>query len=702
MALPTFSSKMTSLASAVRQKASLTGKLTIDDMCAAILSLDITANDVSTMPLTFAAKEANSSVKLICSQGDIAKLPATIEYCIAPSTEWTSYNYGEIIELADVGDSVSFRSSSSGLSNHDATASFVLSGAIVASGNVLSLQNYDPIIPDYGFQYLFQGNNALVSPPAIPASKVGSFGCNMMFADCPFLLYAPELPATEVMDFGYHQMFINDIRMNRLPSVLPAPNLTYGCYKGMFNHCESAEKPPYLLAVAFAEECCSYMFKSCYKLKYCPDIYAESMAIRSCFYMFQRCISIRNIAKMSVKNLADYCFAYMYQYCDELIYADLETSILADTMMPGCCRDMFFGCAKLQGASAITAIIFADYCCANMFRECPDFTNAPSIAATILADDCCNGMFADCPLLETAPELFATTLTRYCYYQMFMNDVKLKAIKVHFIDWGGDNECTDWVLGVADGGVFFCPPDLAREFGTSRIPAGWTVAGPETSSADLIVTGAGYTSVNGRYKLISGNAYDLSGRWKKEDANWYIYCIFAGSEHAWVITQKTNHSVFEFARYFSRSESVSGVWNFDLGPAPAPIVAFAGSDGSGDPEDGDGLWEFTRYQVAGCSNDEINGEYYNTHLTANGYPVYSNGKYALGVVSSAEGLRWVFAERDNAWTHSSTTIANIAGIYFYQNSTQETADTSRSGYSCGFSGAGEDPPVSVVFEFFAI
>jgi hypothetical protein len=43
------------------------------------------------------------------------------------------------------------------------------------------------------------------------------------------------------------------------------------------------------------------------------------------------------------------------------------------------------------------------------------------------------------------------------------------------------------------------------------------------------------------------------------------------------------------------------------------------------------------YKVSGSDNNLINGDYTDTGNTANGYPIYSNGKLYLGVVSANYG-----------------------------------------------------------------
>lgn len=56
---------------------------------------------------------------------------------------------------------------------------------------------------------------------------------------------------------------------------------------------------------------------------------------------------------------------------------------------------------------------------------------------------------------------------------MFRGCTTLKEITVHFTSWVG--ESSDWVLDVSSGGTFYKPSALPEEYGTARIPEGWTV-----------------------------------------------------------------------------------------------------------------------------------------------------------------------------------------------------------------------------------
>ena len=115
----------------------------------------------------------------------------------------------------------------------------------------------------------------------------------------------------------------------------------------------------------------------------------------------------------------------------------------------------------------------ANYCYNSMFYDCTGLTSAPELPATTLAASCYNSMFHGCTGLTSAPELPATTLANYCYINMFYGCTQLSLIKAHFTAWGA--QANSWVSEVASTGTFYKPRALSEEYGTSRIPTGWTV-----------------------------------------------------------------------------------------------------------------------------------------------------------------------------------------------------------------------------------
>ena len=148
---------------------------------------------------------------------------------------------------------------------------------------------------------------------------------------------------------------------------------------------------------------------------------------------------------------------------------DLEQTTLANY----CYVSMFDGCTGLTSAPELPAITLAISCYRSMFSGCTGLTSAPELPATTLANICYSSMFSGCTGLTSAPELPATTLARNCYRLMFNGCMNLSLIKVHFKTWGAST--TDWVSNVSPTGTFYKPSTLPEEYGTGKIPTGWTV-----------------------------------------------------------------------------------------------------------------------------------------------------------------------------------------------------------------------------------
>ena len=172
-------------------------------------------------------------------------------------------------------------------------------------------------------------------------------------------------------------------------------------------------------------------------------------------------------------TLTTECYEGMFSSCKKLISApELPATNLANW----CYGDMFDGCSKLTVAPELPATTLADSCYNQMFYQCSSLTTAPELPATELKPYCYKAMFNECRKLETAPELPATTLAMQCYYMMFRRCNMLNSMTVKFDAWSNLSDVyNDWVVDVPQTGVFRCPRALPIEYGTSRIPTGWTV-----------------------------------------------------------------------------------------------------------------------------------------------------------------------------------------------------------------------------------
>ena len=149
---------------------------------------------------------------------------------------------------------------------------------------------------------------------------------------------------------------------------------------------------------------------------------------------------------------------------------DLEQTPLANL----CYFSIFRDCTGLTSAPELPATTLASSCYRYMFSGCTGLKSAPELPATTLMVTCYGYMFQGCTGLMSAPELPATKLGRNSYIRMFEGCTNLSLIKVRLTTWGG-SQTASWVSGVSPTGTFYKPSALPEEYGTGRIPTGWTV-----------------------------------------------------------------------------------------------------------------------------------------------------------------------------------------------------------------------------------
>ena len=135
-------------------------------------------------------------------------------------------------------------------------------GKISASGNIMSLLNFTPVLPNYAFCKLFQDCTSLVSAPELPATTLADYCYSYMFSNCSSLTQAPELSATTLANYCYSNMFNGCTSLTQAPE-LPATTLVKSCYGFMFSYCTSLTKAPALPATTLADSCYQYMFTNC-------------------------------------------------------------------------------------------------------------------------------------------------------------------------------------------------------------------------------------------------------------------------------------------------------------------------------------------------------------------------------------------------------------------------------------------------------
>ncbi|MBO4331846.1 MAG: hypothetical protein J5875_01620 [Paludibacteraceae bacterium] len=180
----------------------------------------------------------------------------------------------------------------------DNYSSFRMTGAIAASGSVMSLIDGNGEGKTIPYEYCFQG----------------------LFAGCIGLTKAPELPATTLTERCYHAMFRYCPNLTKAPE-LPATTLAESCYEEMFRDCFSLTKAPELPATTLAKSCYDIMFFNCSNLAIAPEQLPATTLAESCYqFMFYKCTSLTKAPELPATTLADKCYFGMFEGCESLSY----------------------------------------------------------------------------------------------------------------------------------------------------------------------------------------------------------------------------------------------------------------------------------------------------------------------------------------------------------------------------------------------
>lgn len=202
------------------------------------------------------------------------------------------------VDLANTGNKIYIRATNSNasFSGSEGWISFVISGSVSASGNIMSLlEKYCRTlsVPAYAFRFLFNCCS-LTTAPELPATNLAESCYRSMFMFCDHLTTAPELPATTLAESCYASMFICCDHLTTAPE-LPATTLVKSCYNSMFQSCSSLTTAPELPATTLAKTCYESMFNGCSSLTTAPALPAITLA-DSCYYsMFNGCYNLNSI-----------------------------------------------------------------------------------------------------------------------------------------------------------------------------------------------------------------------------------------------------------------------------------------------------------------------------------------------------------------------------------------------------------------------
>ena len=269
--------------------------------------------------LTFTAEEDSSTFGI-----DYYYLSPDVQYSLDGGASWAELTVRDTILLAKKGDKALIRGyNENGLgSNGKQFVHFVMTGAIAASGSVMSL------IDGIGL-----------------STEIPNEDCfRSLFYYCTSLTQAPELPATTLADYCYQDMFYHCTSLTKAPE-LPAATLAGGCYVAMFSGCSSLTQAPVLPAVTLAERCYASMFYRCTSLTQAPELPAVTLAYGCYYEMFSGCTSLTKAPELPATTLAYQCYYKMFEDCTSLTKAP---ELPATTLDVSCYYGMFKGCNSLS------------------------------------------------------------------------------------------------------------------------------------------------------------------------------------------------------------------------------------------------------------------------------------------------------------------------------------------------------------------
>ena len=417
--------------------------------------------------LTFTAEEDSSTFGIAYNY-----LTPDVQYSLDGGETWTELAVGDTILLAKKGDKAHIRGYNEGGlgSNGKDNVHFIMTGAIAASGSVMSLIDGIGLslkIPKEScFWYLFENCTSLTQAPEVPATTLSEWCYYGMFSGCSSLTQAPELPATTLADWCYRAMFSGCTSLTKAPE-LPATELPdslfmrSGCCESMFSGCTNLSE----ISIAFDKWndntlewvadvaptgtfICPKTLALEYGISRIPEgwtvKYIEDMAN---YLTFTAEEDSSTFGILNKNNNPDVQYSLDGgETWTALVKGDSITlvhkgdkALLRGDNPEGFSKwynkySSFTMTGKIAVSGSVmslidgtgeTLVVPADYCFYSLFSGCTSLTQAPELPATTLAERCYAYMFEGCTSLTQAPELPATTLADGCYTFMFLGCTSL-------------------------------------------------------------------------------------------------------------------------------------------------------------------------------------------------------------------------------------------------------------------------------------
>lgn len=197
---------------------------------------------------------------------------------------------------------------------------------------------------------------------------------------------------------------------------------------------------------------------------------------------------------------------------------------------------------------------------------------------------------------------------------------------------GGIRNVMVYNRALSDAEIAQITSEFSDGGGADEPDSGGDTGGGDDKTYVYTVSGAGTESVNGDYY---DSGLTMSNRTVYTNGN--VYLGFNPNSSAWTFTTDPtfyNASLEYYGHMSSYDDPTASAYVAFAGTDPAPTVteysADSGDSGNvGGGDSGDSSDKDYRYTVSGCSNADVNGDYYLTDQTYNDKPVYSNGKVYL-------------------------------------------------------------------------
>ena len=189
------------------------------------------AFDQSKKPLTFTAKEANSTVTLNAIGNPTV---SGLFYRHGMNGVWSPYTVGTVLTLDNIGDRIQFWNTETSLSSSQQNyAQFATTGKLAASGNLQSMLNWIDSVPAWGFYRLFYDNKALTTLPEFTAATLGAAAYYSVCEYCNGLdNVSLILPAKHIANAGYALAFRYAVGLKEVE--IPASQMDVG-YSNLYH-----------------------------------------------------------------------------------------------------------------------------------------------------------------------------------------------------------------------------------------------------------------------------------------------------------------------------------------------------------------------------------------------------------------------------------------------------------------------------------